>query len=87
MKKIVLLIIIILIAQFLLASKTVVYGDSVSVLEKETLTLKRANQKLELKIASQISCSAIARKAAEAGFVSMVDITQPKVDFSVALRR
>jgi len=73
--------------QFLLASKTVVYGDSVSILEKETSALKRANQELELKIASQISCSTIARKAAEVGFIPIVDTNQTKVDFSVALRR
>ncbi len=78
MKKLLLLITICLTAQFLLMSRLVVYGDSVSGLEDKISSLKEENQKLELSLASQISCSAIAQRAAEVG---------SRADLSVALKR
>ncbi len=86
MKKTIFLFISGLILQAILISKAVAYSGAVSQLEKKTISLVEDNQRLELLIASQISCLAIAQKAAEAGFIPLAQ-TEPKVDLSVALRR
>ena len=86
MKKILVIIIFILIAQFFLSSKTVAYGDSVSVLEKKAASINDLNQQFELQIASLVSCSNIAQKAEDAGFIAVTTSMPIKVDFSLALR-
>jgi hypothetical protein len=86
MKKTISLFIIGLILQAILISKAVAYSGTVSQLEKKTNSLAEDNQKLELLIASKISCLAIAQKATEAGFAPLA-IAEPKVDLSVVLRR
>lgn len=86
MKKLFLLIILIIIAQFLLTSKTVTYGDSDQNLDQKIVSLKNNNQKLELEIASNISCSALAKKVSENGLVKLTEIPSNN-DLSIALRR
>lgn len=60
MKKIIFIIILLLAIHFIIASKTVAYGESISVLEKEIADLRDDNQKIELEIASSSSLSTIA---------------------------
>lgn len=86
MKKLFLLIILIIIAQFLLTSKTVTYGDSDQNLDQKIVSLKNNNQKLEIEIASNISCSALAKKVSENGLVKLTEIPSNN-DLSIALRR
>ncbi len=87
MKKSLLIIALCLIAQLWLTSRLAVYGQSAADLQERITLLRKENQKLELSIASQISCSAIARKAAEAGFVPLADLSSPRADLSVAWKR
>jgi len=86
MKKLILLTILVIVAQFLLMSKTVTYGDSDYNLDQKIVSLKNSNQKFELEIASSISCSALAKKVDENGFVKLTEI-QSNNDLSIALRR
>jgi len=85
MKKTIFLFLIGLILQAVLISKAVAYSGVVSQLERKTNTLTEDNQRLELLIASKISCSAIAQKAAEADLTPLVE-AEPRIGLSVALR-
>jgi cell division protein FtsL len=50
-------------------SKGIAYGETASSLEGKISSLKEENQSIELKIATLVSCSNIAQKALENGFV------------------
>ncbi len=86
MKKLILLIILVIITQFLLMSRTITYGDSDHRLDQKIVGLKNNNQKLELEIASLVSCSSLAQRVNESGFVKLAEIPLNN-DLSIALRR
>ena len=76
----------VIIAQLLLMSQTVTYGDSDHTLDQEIIGLKNSNQKLELEIASSVSCTSLSKEVGENGFVKLAEI-QSNNDLSIALRR
>jgi hypothetical protein len=86
MKKSVFIFLVCLVLQAVLIGKAVAYGEAVSQLEGNIAELMGENQELELRIASQISCSAIAQKTAQANLTPLTQV-EPKDGHSVALKR
>jgi hypothetical protein len=86
MKNSVLVFLVCLILQAVLIGKAVAYGEAVSQLERKIAGLSGENQELELLIASQISYSAIAQKAAQANLTPLAQ-AEPQAGHSVALKR
>lgn len=91
MRKILTILVVCIITQFIFSSKGVVYGDSISNLEKKVNNLKDQNQKLEIEIATLTSYSRISEKISADGFLQAFSLStgsnEDKSDFSVALRR
>lgn len=86
MKKFVFVFLFCLILQTVLIGKAVAYSEAVSQLEGKIGSLAKDNQELELQIASEISCAAIAQKAGETSLTPLSQ-AEPQADHSVALRR
>jgi len=63
MKKLILLLSFFVLVQLWLINQRVVYGETISNLEKNISDLREENQKLEIQIANFVSYSAITQRA------------------------
>lgn len=87
MKKIIFLIAVFLAVQVLFMSKGVTYGENASGLESRISYLKEENRNIELEIATLVSCSNIAQKAEEKGFIPVSLAESAGNHVPVALKR
>jgi len=85
MKKLILILSILFIFQLLLMSRVTACGEKIADLDAQISRLEEENQKLEVKIASNLSYRQIAQKAVEAGFLPVSDRLDR--EFSMAIRR
>lgn len=84
MKKIIIILVVCIVSQFIFTSKGAAYGEAVSNLDKQIDALKSENQKLEIEIASLTSYSKIASDSTEAVFLQ----ANKKIeDLSIAYKR
>ncbi|MGI5826611.1 MAG: hypothetical protein ACOX50_04345 [Patescibacteria group bacterium] len=85
MKKTVFFFVIGIVFQLFLNSQGAGHGSQIASLDGEIEKVKEENLRLELQIAKGVSCSTIAQKANEAGFVPVAALNTH--GSSVALRR
>lgn len=85
MKKTITIFITGIILQLFLTSQGAGYGNQIARLEEKIKATGEENLKLELNIAKSVSCSNIAQKAVDNGFMPVA--ASGKHSSSVALRR
>lgn len=88
MRKILAILIVCIVTQFVFSSKGAVYGDSISNLEKKINYLRDENQQLEIEVATLTSCSKISETISIDDFLKTFSLSARSTeDFSVALKR